>query len=668
MFQKLLIANRGEIACRIARTARRLGISTVAVYSEADAGALHVALADEAWPIGPVPARDSYLDMDRIIDVAKRVGAHAIHPGYGFLAENADFAERCGRGGIVFVGPSPTAMRLMGSKNSAKSLMERAGVPIVPGYHAENPDDASLAAAAERIGFPVLVKASAGGGGRGMRVIRDASAFGDGVMAARREALAAFGDDGLLIEKRLEHPRHIEIQIFADMHGGVIAFRERDCSIQRHYQKIIEESPAPGLGPALRRAMADAAVAAVRSVEYVGAGTVEFLVVGERFYFLEMNTRLQVEHPVTEMISGLDLVEWQLKVACGEPLPVTQEAQQTRGCAVEARICAEDPARDFLPSVGLIEHYRPPAEAEGLRVDTGVRRGDRITPYYDSLVAKLVVWGADRASAVHRLRHALDNFEMVGVATNLDLLRALTGHSAFLAGDYDTGFVESEMTELRTATPGPDSIALLAAGAAANLELLRQQDRSRAAEAADPFSPWADGDAWRIDGRGSHTFLFEYDGETLSVRVAPLTGGAFRMETSAGAAIVAAERDGDAMRLRVDGVEQGIAIVRVAGGVVIVLGGRNHFLREIDPLKPSCAAGVVEAQLRAPVPSRVARVLVKIGDKVGKGAPLVVLEAMKMEFTLIAPRDGVISGLRGAEGEMVNEGEQLAFLAEEAAA
>ncbi len=446
MFKKLLIANRGEIACRVIRTARRLGIATVAVYSSADARALHVSMADEAWLIGPAPARQSYLDIGKVLDAARRSGADAIHPGYGFLSENAEFADACTAAGIAFVGPPPAAIRAMGSKAAAKALMEEAGVPLVPGYHGAAQDLATLAAAAARIAYPVLVKASAGGGGKGMRIVERAADLEDAVGGAKREALASFADDRVLIERYLTRPRHIEIQVFADFQGRIVSLFERDCSIQRRHQKVVEEAPAPGMDTVRRWAMGDSACAAARAVGYVGAGTVEFIAEGDAFYFMEMNTRLQVEHPVTEMITGLDLVEWQLRVAAGEALPELPGAP--RGHAIEARVYAEDPARDFLPSIGTLAHLRQPREGAHIRVDTGVRQGDAITPNYDPMIAKLIVWGEDRATAVQRLAGALAEYEVVGVQTNLGLLRAIAASPAFADADLDTGFIARHADEL----------------------------------------------------------------------------------------------------------------------------------------------------------------------------------------------------------------------------
>lgn len=665
MFDKLLIANRGEIACRIARTARRLGVATVAVYSDADADALHVSLADEAWPIGPAPAQQSYLATDKILDAARRSGAQALHPGYGFLAENAEFAERCGEAGLIFVGPPPHAMRLMGSKASAKTLMERAGVPIVPGCHAEDADIATLMEAATRVGFPALIKATAGGGGRGMRIVHAVEAFASAAESAKREALAAFGDDRLLVEKYLAQPRHIEIQIFADAFGEIVSFFERDCSMQRHHQKILEETPAPGLSPSLRRAMSEAAIEAARAVGYVGAGTIEFLVQDDAFYFLEMNTRLQVEHPITEMIAGQDLVEWQLRVACGEPLPLTQDDLAMRGCAIEARVCAEDPARDFLPSVGVIEHYRPPAEIEGVRVDAGVRAGDRVTPYYDSLIAKLVVWGADRATTLRNLQRTLHDFELVGVTTNLDFLRALAQHPSLAEGAYNVGFVEREAGALNAASVKADDTIVLAAGAAAWLADRQRKVRDHAAANADPFSPWAMADGWRLHEDGFHDLHFTHEGRALSARLHPLSHDLFRLQTPTAGHVVHAVQRGDRMRLNVDGVNREVAIVPHGNGFVVIIVGRNFLLDYVDALKPAAPDRGAGVQLNAPIPARVTGVFVKAGDVVVKGALLVVLEAMKMEIRLTAPCDGVIAGVFCAEGDLAPEATELIAFAED---
>lgn len=668
MFRKLLIANRGEIACRIMRTARRLGIDTVAVYSEADARSMHVEQADEAWSIGAAPARESYLAIGKIIDVARRTGAEAIHPGYGFLSENPAFAEACASAGFVFVGPSASAMRLMGSKASAKSLMERAGVPIIPGYHGDATDLAILEREARRLGFPLLVKASSGGGGRGMRLVESLDQLPDAVAAASREALSAFGEGRVLLERRLPRARHVEVQIFADAEGGCLAFQERDCSLQRRRQKILEETPAPGLARELREAMLQAAVTAARSVGYVGAGTVEFLLEDDCYYFLEMNTRLQVEHPITEMVAGQDLVEWQLRVAAGERLPIRQDALHPKGCAIEARICAEEPQRDFLPSTGLIERLRLPDLGEHVRVDAGVRSRDCVTPYYDPLLAKLIVWGERRDAALQRLRRALDQFEIVGAATNLDFLRALSREAWLESGAYDTASVEANAAELRRTTPlaAEDERVVLAAGAAVWLsEICLACAIAAGREGA--CAPWDATDGWRLDGRQGADVEFLMNDQRVKLRLHPEGEGAFRLEMNRDAARVEFDRSEAGLRLCVDGVWREVGVVRRAAALVIVLRGRNHVLAPHDPLRSASRPGDSDRRLIAPLPARVARVHATNGQVVKAGAGVVTLEVMKTEFVLRASRDGAIAGLACKEGEWVPEGATLAYISDDAA-
>ena len=660
MFRKLLIANRGEIACRVIATARRLGIATVAVYSDADAHARHVALADEAWPIGPAPARDSYLNAARIIDAATRSGAQAIHPGYGFLSENADFADACAQAGITFIGPPAAAIRAMGSKAAAKALMQRSGVKLVPGYHGEAQDPATFRTEAARIGYPVLIKASAGGGGKGMRIVEQPDALQPAMESAQREARAAFGDDRLLIEKYLTRPRHIEIQVFADTHGNTVSLFERDCSIQRRHQKVLEEAPAPGLDPARRREMGEAAIAAARAVNYVGAGTVEFIVEGPDFYFMEMNTRLQVEHPVTEFITGQDLVEWQLLVASGEPLPLTQEQLTITGHAIEARVYAEDPTRDFLPSIGRLDHLRQPDEGAHVRVDTGVRQGDPITPYYDPMIAKLIVWGEDRTAALRRLAGALAAYEVVGVHTNLALLRGIAAHPAFAHAALDTGFIARHADTLLPAA-GSEAVAPLdtVLAAAAIAVLADRRAAQSATTPGDPWSPWAMADAWRLNGDGYHDLTLLLGQQPLRVRAHPQPDGAFVLDLPRGTVHAAAEEDTDFMHLRLDGVLHRLRVVRRAEELVVILAGQNHVLRHVDPLAPPRTETGGDDRVTAPIPGRVTRVLVQPGDVVQRGAPLLVLEAMKMELTLSAPLDGTVESIRHSVGEMVEEGTEL---------
>ncbi|WP_456316290.1 acetyl/propionyl/methylcrotonyl-CoA carboxylase subunit alpha [Teichococcus wenyumeiae] len=671
MFRKILVANRGEIACRVIATARRLGIATVAVYSEADAGARHTRLADEAWPIGPAPARQSYLVGERILEVARRSGAEAIHPGYGFLSENADFAAACAEAGIVFIGPPASAIRAMGSKAESKALMERSGVPLVPGYHGEAQDLPLLRAEAARIGYPVLIKASAGGGGKGMRVVTEPTEFEAAIEGARREALASFGDDRVLIERYLTRPRHIEIQVFADSLGQTVSLFERDCSIQRRHQKVIEEAPAPGMDPARRKAMGEAAVAAARAVGYVGAGTVEFIAEGDAFYFMEMNTRLQVEHPVTEMVTGLDLVEWQLRVAAGEPLPLPEEKLALHGHAIEARVYAEDPARDFMPAVGTLAHLRQPREVLGhVRVDTGIRQGDTITPNYDPMIAKLVVWGEDRAAAVRRLATALAEYEVVGPQTNLDLLRTIAGHPAFAAAELDTGFIARHAGSLM-GSPPPEADAAVVWAAAA-LAALREQQGQVAAEmreTGDRWSPWAQADAWRMNGEGYQDLHFRRaEEEPVTIRAHPLGQGRFRLRLPGGTVEAELAEDEAGPLLLLDGVSRRLRLVRRGDELTVVLGGRNHALHRIDPLAPPRTETAGNDRVRAPVPGRVSRVLVRPGEVVAKNAPLVVIEAMKMELTLRAPMDGRVESVPHQVEEMVEEGTELVTFEMEAAA
>ena len=669
MFRKILVANRGEIACRVISTARRLGVATVAVYSEADAGARHVRLADEAWPIGPAPARQSYLVGERILEVARRTGAEAIHPGYGFLSENADFAAACTEAGIVFIGPPAAAIRAMGSKAESKALMERSGVPLVPGYHGEAQDLPLLTAEAARIGYPVLIKASAGGGGKGMRVVTEPEELAAAIEGAKREALASFGDDRVLIEKYLTKPMHIEIQVFADSFGKTVSLFERDCSIQRRHQKVIEEAPAAGMDPARRQAMGEAAVAAARAVGYVGAGTVEFIAEGDAFYFMEMNTRLQVEHPVTEMVTGLDLVEWQLRVAAGEPLPVPEEKLALHGHAIEARVYAEDPARDFMPAVGTLAHLRQPPEVPGhVRVDTGVRQGDTITPNYDPMIAKLVVWGEDRAAAVRRLAAALAEYEVVGPQTNLDLLRAIASHPAFAAAELDTGFIARHADSLM-GTPPVEADATVVWAAAALATLRAQAAAAQARETGDRWSPWAGADAWRMNGAGYQDLQFRRgEDEPVTIRAHPLGQGRFRLDLPGGAMAAELAEDEAGSLLLLDGVSRRLRLVRRGEELTVVLAGRNHLLQRIDPLAPPRTETAGNDRVRAPVPGRVSRVLVRPGDLVARNAPLVVIEAMKMELTLRAPMDGRVASVAHQAEEMVEEGTELVTFEMESAA
>jgi 3-methylcrotonyl-CoA carboxylase alpha subunit len=663
LFSKILIANRGEIACRVIRTARRMGIATIAVYSEADRNALHVELADEAWPIGPAPARESYLNIETILDAARNSGAEAVHPGYGFLSENAEFAEACEAAGIVFIGPPASAMRKMGSKAEAKDLMQRHGVPLVPGYHGADQNPARLLDEAERIGFPVLIKASAGGGGRGMRAVGGAAEFASALTGAKREAEAAFGDGRVLLEKYLARPRHIEIQIFADRHGNTVHLFERDCSIQRRHQKVLEEAPAPGLDPAQRSTMAEAAVAAARAVGYVGAGTVEFIAEGGAFYFIEMNTRLQVEHPVTEAVTGLDLVEWQIRVAAGEPLPICQQDLVLKGHAIEARLYAEDPERGFLPQTGTLHGLRfPPPEVA--RVDTGVRQGDTVTLFYDPMIAKIIAWGEDRAAAIGRLRRALAETAVLGVGTNLDFLARVAAHPEFGSGTVDTGFIERNRAALvPLRRPAPDTVL----AAAALFRLLARKDAAKAAasRSGDPFSPWARVDAWRLNGRGHQELIFR-DGAEERLVSATHQAGSWMLQFDDRTLLAEGERRADAaLSILLDGVRKQITVLDHDAETAVFLDGESWRLIEIDPLAARAGEDPTAGRLTAPMPGRVTQLMVEPGASVRRGQPLVVIEAMKMEHTVTAPADGVVEAVRFAPGDLVEEGAELIALASE---
>src|SRR3954454_21613317 len=523
-FRTLLIANRGEIACRVMRTARAMGLRTVAVYSEADRDAMHVALADEAGLRGPARARDSYLNPERLIEAARKTGAEAVHPGYGFLSENAEFAQACFDAGLVFVGPTAAMMNAMGSKSGSKALMEKAGVPLVPGYHGEAQDDATLAKAAERVGFPILVKASAGGGGRGMRIVRSADELAPAIVSAKREAKAAFGDDRMLIEKYVDNPRHIEVQVIGDSHGNLLSLFERECTLQRRHQKVIEEAPSPTLNATQREAVAAAARKAAGAVNYVGAGTIEFVSNGKDVFFIEMNTRLQVEHPVTELITGIDLVEWQLRVAFGEKLPLKQDEIRLNGHAVEARVYAENPHKNFMPSVGKIRTWRMPDQTDGLRIDAGYRQGDAVSPHYDAMLAKVIAWAPTRDAAIDRLNRGLEETDVRGVVTNIPFLAALVTHPKVRANAIDTGFIERELKNLTPDAGSPGDLELCAAVAA-----ILQQEREAAR--SEPHSPWQTS-GWMPVGHRQRVFAFRHgQGTEYSVT---LTYGSCPAALSAG--------------------------------------------------------------------------------------------------------------------------------------
>jgi len=620
-FRKLLIANRGEIACRVMRTAQRLGIATVAVYSDADRDALHVRMAGEARRIGPPPAAESYLSIEAVLGAAKASGADAIHPGYGFLAENEDFAAACKHAGIVFVGPTAETIAAMGDKAAAKRLMEKAGVPLVPGYHGENQDAAFLEKQAAAIDFPVLIKPSAGGGGKGMRVVHKQGEFKAQLEASRREAKSAFGDERVLLERYLERPRHIEVQVFGDAHGTVLHLFERDCSVQRRHQKVIEEAPAPRFSG--RDDIGKAAVAAAQAVKYTNAGTVEFIAEQDgRFYFMEMNTRLQVEHPVTEMITGLDLVELQLRVAAGERLPFTQADLKAKGHAIEARVYAEDPARDFLPSTGRLVHAAFPPN---VRVDTGVESGAEISAWYDPMIAKLIVHGPDRAAALARLAAALKETRIAGVATNVEFLRRIVESRSFAQADLDTHLIERERTAVLPARGAvPDVV--LAAAAAAELRHEEAAARHHARRSSDPHSPWHSVDGWRLSQEARHDFVFVSE------------GAQYRVRSPNCAPPCEVIRDGTKWHVFHDGAVWTLALKdELAGLDVDATGG----------------------SLTAPLPGRIVKLMVQPGTQVKKGEPLLILEAMKMEHTILAPVAGTVKAIHFAAGDQVLEGAQL---------
>jgi len=652
VFSKILIANRGEIACRVARTARRLGIRTVAVYSDADANAAHVAACDEAVHIGGPRPQESYLRGDVILEAARRTGAGAIHPGYGFLSENAEFAAACARAGIVFIGPSAQAIAAMGSKSSAKALMEKAGVPLTPGYHGERQEPDYLQSQAEGIGFPVLIKAVAGGGGKGMRRVDAAADFAAALASCRREAAASFKDDRVLVEKYVNPARHVEVQVFGDNHGNVVYLFERDCSVQRRHQKVIEEAPAPGMTPERRRRMGEAAVAAARAVDYSGAGTVEFIAAPDGgFYFMEMNTRLQVEHPVTEMITGLDLVEWQLRVAAGEPPAATQAELDLSGHAIEARIYAEDPAREFLPSIGVLTHLATPATSADVRIDTGVRPGDEITPYYDPMIAKLVVHGATRPQAITRMRDALMAYEVVGVATNIEFLGRLMSAASFVEGRLDTALIEREREHLfPQAAPVPPlawNLAVLA------LVLARR--------VASDASPWGDQGGWRLATAGRRRWKFRH-GETTVDAAVSFLDETIRVEIGSDTCVVSGALDEGSLHANVDGAHFETRARVLGNSVHLFLSGVHHVFEWLDPYLPPMEVADRHGGLTAPMPGRVIAILANEGDRVARGAPLIVMEAMKMEHTMKAPAAGTVTRILCKVGEQVKEGAELLAL------
>lgn len=659
MFNKILIANRGEIACRVIKTARRMGIRTVAVYSEADANARHVRLADEAVLLGPAAARESYLVADKIIEACQRTGAQAVHPGYGFLSENEEFADALSAAGLVFIGPPASAIRAMGSKSEAKKLMGTAKVPLTPGYHGDEQRPTLLHAEAEKIGYPVLIKAAAGGGGKGMRLVEKSEDFPDALASCKREALSSFGDDHVLIEKYITKPRHVEIQVFADTLGNCVYLFERDCSVQRRHQKVLEEAPAPGMTDARRREMGEAAVAAAKAVGYVGAGTVEFIANQDgSFFFMEMNTRLQVEHPVTEMITGQDLVEWQLRVAAGQPLPLRQEQLEIRGHALEARIYAEDASKGFLPATGKLVRLVPPAESINVRVDTGVEEGDEITPFYDPMIAKLIVWDETRDGALARMRKALADYRVAGLTTNIDFLSRLVACPAFAKADLDTGLIERQKDFLFPAAQPVPRDALLVATVG---ELLWEQHAARQAaqHSGDPFSPWHARDGWRMNLSAARTISF-MDGETLVESRVRYLGERWEISLGGETTVASGRKlEGDRFAVELDDRRLIASVVAVDDKRTVFLQGSTYSLLRDDPLHRVDAGDSHGGGLTAPMPGKVVALLAQPGQKVDKGTPLLILEAMKMEHTITAPAAGTLKAFCYAAGEQVADGAAL---------
>ena len=652
-FRSLLIANRGEIACRVTRTAKAMGLRTVAVYSEADRDAMHVAMADEAILLGPARARDSYLNIERVVEAARMSGAEAVHPGYGFLSESAEFAQACADAGLVFVGPTAGMIKVMGSKSGSKMLMEQAGVPLVPGYHGEAQDEATLAKAADKIGFPVLIKASAGGGGRGMRIVGSANELAAAVISAKREAKAAFGDDRMLIEKFVENPRHIEVQIIGDSHGNLLSLFERECTLQRRHQKVIEEAPSPTLNASQREAVCAAARKAAAAVDYVGAGTIEFVSDGKDVFFIEMNTRLQVEHPVTELITGIDLVEWQLRVAFGEKLPLAQDQIKLDGHAIEARVYAENPHKNFMPSAGRIRTWRTPEQSNGLRIDAGYREGDAVSPHYDAMLAKVIAWAPTRDAAIERLNRGLEDIDVRGIVTNIPFLSALVTHPDVRANAIDTGFIERELKNLTPASRAPGDLELCAAVAA----ILGAEQKAARTES---HSPWRTS-GWMPVGRRQRLFTFRHAHEaeqeiSLQYGNGPATLSIGEREF----AFVSSPRDDGGFDLTLDGMKS--HVVAVIEGHDLYLRTRNgrFDLHWVDPFGGDDEEQVGEDKIIAPLPGTVVALLAEEGATLEKGAPILTLEVMKMEQTLRAPFAGVLKMIKCKVGDIVQEGVELA--------
>lgn len=646
MIRTLLIANRGEIACRVIATAKRLGIRTIAVFSDADRQAQHVLAADEAVYIGAAPSSESYLVVERIIAAAKQTGADAIHPGYGFLSENEVFAEACAEHNIIFVGPPTSAIAAMGSKSAAKAIMSEAEVPLVPGYHGDEQSSAKLAAEAEKIGYPVLLKAAYGGGGKGMRAVHDAAEFNEALAAAKREAKASFNNDKMLVEKFIQQPRHVEIQVFADQHGNGVYLAERDCSVQRRHQKVIEEAPAPGLTEATRKAMGEAAIRAAQAIDYVGAGTVEFLLdKDQRFYFMEMNTRLQVEHPVTEMITGQDLVEWQLRVASGEPLPLNQAQITTTGHAFEARIYAEDPDHNFLPCTGVLKHLRPPVTGADVRVDTGVIEGDEVSAYYDPMIAKLIVWADDRTTALRKLEQCLNEYRIAGLVTNIDFLKRIARHHDFQAAKLSTQFIEEHEASLFADHAQAEFYAGLA-----GLAVIAQQ------QAQTTANPWSQASAFRLNAAASFAVPLTINGELAEQRF--VAQGNTWQQGEQRWQIRSYDSSEGLLRYAYNDSYQQVHVYVDADGVTLFHPEHTQTfgLHQVaDSLIETAPAG----SLTAPMNGTVVELLVSKGDSVSEGQAVVIMEAMKMEYTIRAPQAGTVTATYYAKGDLVSDGAEL---------
>ncbi|EFA78863.1 methylcrotonyl-CoA carboxylase [Heterostelium album PN500] len=665
---KVLIANRGEIACRVMRTAKKRGVKTVAVYSEADRNSMHVAMADEAYLIGPAAAKDSYLRSDKILEVAKRTGAQAIHPGYGFLSENAGFADLCEKEGIIFIGPPSSAILAMGSKSASKDIMIRANVPTIPGYHGEDQEFETLRSEAEKIGYPVLIKAVMGGGGKGMRIVERPEDLEDGINSSKRESKASFGDDRVLVEKYLVHPRHVEIQVFADRHGNCVHLFERDCSVQRRHQKIIEEAPAPHLSEELRKKMGDAAVAAAKAVGYVGAGTVEFILSQDgSFYFMEMNTRLQVEHPITEMITKQDLVEWQLKVAESQPLPLGQNQLAIHGHAFEARIYAENPDSDFMPGTGKLLHLSTPEPSSTLRVETGVRQGDEVSVYYDPMIAKLVVWDTNREKALRYLRNALDEYHIVGLNTNISFLKRLSSHPAFQKGEVETGFIPIHRESLMAPQKAMSNDTLCLAVLSMILSENALNKSLNGVNGGVILSPWSASNAFRVNNVAERVIKFNVKDQKIQVPVTYNKDNSYTMTMPNGEKLTVSGSHLDAADQTLlkayvaDRFYPSVRAVKAKNSLFVFNDSQSYEL-ELPIEVTSKGGDAASGSLLSPMPGKITKIMVAVGDKVKKGQPIILMEAMKMEHTIRAPQDGKVESLPFNVNEIVEDKKVLATI------